>query len=72
MPFCTGHHWVKASKVFHVTKLLSYLYRKCQSIPIIYYYPVNIYLFEVSNKNTRKRCEIVSKLTIKTPERRRR
>ena len=33
--------------------------------------PVNIYLLEVSNKNTQKRCEIYSKLTIKTPERRR-
>ena len=32
------------------------------------YYPANIYLFEVSNRNTRKRCEIYSELTIKTPE----
>ena len=32
--------------------------------------PANIYLFKVNNKNTRKRCEINSKLTIKTPERR--
>ena len=32
--------------------------------------PANIYLFKVNNKNTRKRCEICSKLTIKTPERR--
>ena len=29
---------------------------------------MNIYLFKVNNKNTRKRCEIYSKLTIKTPE----
>ena len=29
----------------------------------------NIYLFKVNNRNTRKRCEISSKLTIKTPER---
>ena len=33
--------------------------------------PANIYLFKVNNRNTRKRCEIFSKLTIKTPERRR-
>ena len=33
-------------------------------------FPVNIYLFKVTNRNTRKRCEICSKLTIKTPERR--
>ena len=30
----------------------------------------NIYLFKIDNKNTRKRCEICSKLTIKTTERR--
>ena len=28
----------------------------------------NIYSFKVSNRKTRKRCEITSKLTIKTPE----
>ena len=28
--------------------------------------PANIYLFNVSNTNIRKRCEIRSKLTIKT------
>ena len=32
--------------------------------------PVSIYLLKVNNKNTRKMCEICSKLTIKTPERR--
>ena len=32
--------------------------------------PVNSYLFEFNTRNTRKRCEICSKLTIKTPERR--
>ena len=31
-------------------------------------FPVNFYLFEVSNRNTRKRCEICPKLAIKTPE----
>ena len=34
-------------------------------------YPTNIYLFKVNNGNTRKKCEICSKLTIKTPEQRR-
>ena len=29
----------------------------------------HIYLLKVSNRNTRKRCKIFSKLTIKTPER---
>ena len=28
------------------------------------------YMFKVNNRNTRARCEICSKLTIKTPERR--
>ena len=32
--------------------------------------PAGIYLFKVDNRNTRTRCEICSKLTIKTPERR--
>ena len=32
--------------------------------------PANIYLFKVNNRNTRKRCKICSKLTIKTAERR--
>ena len=32
--------------------------------------PANSYLFKVNNRNTRTRCEICSKLTVKTPERR--
>ena len=32
--------------------------------------PVGIYLLKVNNRNTRTRCEICSKLTVKTPERR--
>ena len=31
-------------------------------------YPANIYMFKVNNRNTRKRCEISSKLTVKTSE----
>ena len=30
--------------------------------------PANIYLFQVNNRNIRKRCEICLKLTIKTPD----
>ena len=30
----------------------------------------NIYLFKVKNRNTRKRCEVCSKLTVKIPKRR--
>ena len=32
-------------------------------------YPTNIYLLKLYNRNTRKKCEICSKLTIKTPKR---
>ena len=32
--------------------------------------PAGNYMFKVNNRNTRKRCEICLKLTIKTPERR--
>ena len=32
--------------------------------------PASIYLLKVNNRNTRTRCEICSKLTIKTPQRR--
>ena len=31
-------------------------------------FPANIYLFKVNNRNTRKRRETCSKLTIKTSE----
>ena len=33
-------------------------------------FSTNIYLFKVNSRNTRKRCETRTKLTIKTPERR--
>ena len=33
-------------------------------------YPAGVYQLKVKNRNTRARCEICSKLTIKTPERR--
>ena len=34
-------------------------------------YPAGNYMFKVNNRNTRIRCELCSKLTIKRPERRR-
>ena len=42
-------------------------------LEIVWFYninalPVNIYLFKVNSRNTRRRSEICSKLTIKTPE----
>ena len=44
------------------TMVLSFLY--------LGFCPAGIYLVKVNNKNPRTRCEICSKLTIKTPERR--
>ena len=44
--------------------------RVLRFVNIIFGFPADIYLFKVKNGNTRKRCEIYSKLTIKTPERR--
>ena len=35
-------------------------------------FPANIYLFKINNRNTKKRCEICPKLTLRTPERRER
>ena len=35
----------------------------------IHYFPGNIYLYKANNRSTRKKCEMCSKLTIKTPER---
>ena len=37
-----------------------------------YVNPTSIYLLKVSNRNTRKSCEVCSELTIKRPERHRR
>ena len=31
-------------------------------------FPVGNYMFKVNNRNTRARCEICSKLTMRTPE----
>ena len=33
-------------------------------------FPVGIYMLKINNRNSRTRCEICLKLTIKTPERR--
>ena len=39
----------------------------CTSIPA---FPLGNYMFKVNNRNTRTRCEVYSKLTIETAERR--
>ena len=53
-----------------------YTYEECSKsrwekwvICLVIMFPAGIYLFKVSNRNTRTRCEICSKLTIKASER---
>ena len=50
-----------------LVKLLKLLFTK-----LAFYetFPAGNYVIKVKNRNTRTRCEICSKLTIKTPERR--
>ena len=43
---------------------------KVDKLMLFQTYTANNYLFKVNNRNTRKRCEICSKLTIKRTERR--
>ena len=41
-----------------------------QKSSVLLKFSAEIYLFKVNDRNTRKRCDICSKLTIKAPERR--
>ena len=45
----------------HSNALKAFFYH----FPIQILFPANIYLFKVTNRNTRKRCEMCSKLTVK-------
>ena len=47
---------------------MEFIISLCNGIAI----PADNYIFKVNNRNTRTKCEICSKLTIKIPERRRR
>ena len=52
------------------TKVRGCLYeRQCSSLPG-FHFPTNICLLKVSNRNTRTRWKVCSKLTLKIPERR--
>ena len=53
-----------------LNKVFTYLYTLGNDIFTGKNSPTNIYMFIVNNSNTRKRCEIFSKLTIKSPQRR--
>ena len=56
----------------HCEKLLSVFYLSCDydCMDKFSVNPAKIYSFKVNSRETRKRCEICSKLTIKTSERR--
>ena len=67
--FCSyneSRNWLSDLKA--ITPLLMILVRKIFTDTITN--PVGNYMFKVNNRNTRRRCEIYSKLTIKIPERR--
>ena len=56
----------KCGYKYFVIVLFSFIYFCKKNILA---YPAGIYLLKVNNSNTRARCEIFSKLTIKTLER---
>ena len=60
-PFTSNRKAWKVWKVWHS--------EHCEKF-LLEYYPANFYLLKVNNRNTRKRSETCSKLTIKTPEQR--
>ena len=51
---------VTVNKIRFPLRLFTQLFSSAESIP------ANIYFFKVNNRNTRERCDICSKLTIKT------
>ena len=53
--------------VKNVNSLASLWYLRVCCKALIRSFPADIRLLKVHNKNTRTRCEILSKLTIKTP-----
>ena len=57
----------RASSWIKLFSGVSYDFKISKNLPL---FPAGIYLLKVTNRNTRTRCEICSKLTMKTPERR--
>ena len=56
--------------VSHVKPLKHLFSHPNKNVCGIVYNPAGNYMWKVNNGNTRTRCEMFSKLTIKTPERR--
>ena len=67
-----GSHFSYSKKLKEKKNLLRDCSKYSTSTEIVKnnHYPANIYIFKVNNRDTIKRCEICSKSTIKTPERR--
>ena len=67
--------WIKITTLIKKIKkrqttyksVITIIYSRCRCWTEIYT-PASIYLLKVNNRNTRTRCEICLKLTIKTPE----
>ena len=65
--------WSVEHSLFIVVKLLRFKYKRWRiflKYLLLIHFPAGNYMFKVNNRNTRTRCEICSKLTIKAPERR--
>ena len=52
-----------------IQQLCRFIREKSRETPWLRVFPASIYLFKFKRKNIRKRCEICSDLTMKTPER---
>ena len=64
-----NNSWLLFSASFLFLKF--WFYNKTNNIKLrLFVPPANNYLLKVNKRNTRKRCEICSRLTIKTPGRR--
>ena len=68
--FCDGEGTATGIHFFNFLLLTSEINRWFNLIKRQNNNPAGNYMFKVNNRNTRTRCEICSKLTIKTPERR--
>ena len=61
-------HSLKKTGRFDAHSTVNKLAATCVSESYLELFPVGIHMFKVNNRNTRARCVICSKLTIKTPE----
>ena len=67
---CTWGGTIVHEIIRHAKFFYDFCFLNGEIIVIFKHDPNSIYLYKVNNRNTRKKCEICSKLTINTPERR--